>query len=71
MFRVRFAVVNGAGPIQSGLDQVAVVIGSRGGTGEETTTNSDVAVARANGVAAAPHMFHVGQEWADGHPWRD
>jgi len=46
MFRVRFAVVNGAGPIPSGLDQVAVVIGSRSGTGDEIRTTSDVAVAR-------------------------
>jgi hypothetical protein len=40
MFRVRFAVVNGAGPIASGFPQVTVVIGSPSGACEEIQTNS-------------------------------
>jgi Amt family ammonium transporter len=60
MFRVRFAVVNGPGPIRSGVGQVTVVMGSRSGTGEETQRISDVAVARANGVATARHLWGAG-----------
>jgi hypothetical protein len=36
MFRVRFAVVNGEGPVGSGLGHVSDAIGSLSGTGDET-----------------------------------
>ena len=44
MFPVHFAVVNGAGPITSGLAQVAVVIGSHPVPREIHTTSSWIVV---------------------------